>query len=240
MNNSLSDRFIKHLDKIHKARRSTYGRWVCKKCNSVFNTRKELRDHTHQHFPMINGLICPFCNKEFKSNHAVRGHIANCKNNPVIDIEQQKAFHKKASDTFKRRYSNGEIRGSFNGRHHSEKSKIKIRESAISYLKTIYGTPCRYNKKSIPILEKISKEHGWNIQHAENGGEFYTGIGFFVDAYDREKNIVLEYDERNHYTDVYNNILTNKDLERQKLIIEHLKCEYWRYNETTGVLWKVI
>ena len=29
--------------------------------------------------------------------------------------------------------------------------------------------------------------HGWIIQHAENGGEFYTGIGYWLDAYDKEK-----------------------------------------------------
>lgn len=106
-------------------------------------------------------------------------------------------------------------------------------------MSTKHANPCRYNKQSIPILEQIAKEHGWNIQHAENGGEFYTGIGYFVDAYDKEKNIVLEYDEPRHYKDVENNILREKDLKRQKEIIEHLHCEYWRYNETTKCLWKV-
>jgi hypothetical protein len=97
----------------------------------------------------------------------------------------------------------------------------------------------RYNSHAISVLEKIAKEKGWNLQHAENGGEFYTGIGYFVDAYDKEKNIVVEYDEKKHYDDVENNILREKDLKRQKEIIEHLYCEFWRYNETTKCLWKV-
>lgn len=104
---------------------------------------------------------------------------------------------------------------------------------------TVKSSRPRYNKSSISILESIAKEHGWNIQHAENGGEFYTGIGYFVDAYDKEKNIVLEYDEPKHYVDVENNILREKDLKRQNEIIEHLHCEYWRYNEAMNVLWKV-
>ena len=56
--------------------------------------------------------------------------------------------------------------------------------------------------------------HGWTIQHAENGGEFYTGIGYWLDAYDKEKNIALEYDEPKHYIDIKNNILREKDIKR--------------------------
>lgn len=114
-----------------------------------------------------------------------------------------------------------------------------MRIAAANYLRTTRATPCRYNKSSILILEAIAKEHGWNIQHAENGGEFYTGIGYFVDAYDKEKNVVLEFDESVHYVDIENNILREKDIIRQKEIIEHLHCEYWRYNSVTKILWKV-
>lgn len=136
-------------------------------------------------------------------------------------------------------YALGEKTSIWLGRHHSDITKCKMRISAAKYLQTIRDTPCRYNKSSIAILEEIAKEHEWNIQHAENGGEFYTGIGYFVDAYDKEKNIVLEYDEPIHYIDVENNILREKDLIRQKNIIDHLHCEYWRYNEATQKLWKV-
>lgn len=78
----------------------------------------------------------------------------------------------------------------------------------------VVGSRPRYNKSSIPILEAIAKEHGWNIQHAENGGEFYTGIGYFVDAYDKEKNIVLEFDEAAHYADAENSILSEKRFDK--------------------------
>ncbi len=74
-------------------------------------------------------------------------------------------------------------------------------------------------------MKHIAEEHDWHIQHAENSGEFYIGIGYFVDVYDKEKNVVLEYDEKKHYW--------------QSQIIQHLHCEYWRYNETTATLWKV-
>ena len=89
-----------------------------------------------------------------------------------------------------------------------------MREAACKYLMKNNPTPCRYNKSAISVLEQIAKEHDWTIQHAENGGEFYTGIGYWLDAYDKEKNVVLEDDEPAHYEDVENNILREKDLNR--------------------------
>ena len=145
---------------------------------------------------------------------------------------------KKSVKTRKLHYKQGIIQNPWKGKHLSDSTKQKIRESTCQYLLKTHGGP-RYNKSAIPVLEQIAKEHGWKIQHAENGGEFYTGIGYFVDAYDKEKNIVLEYDEPVHYADVENNILREKDLKRQNEIIEHLHCEYWRYNEKMKVLWKV-
>ena len=156
-----------------------------------------------------------------------------------MDNEQYCLMHKTAGKTLKRKIQNGEVIPSFRGKHHTKESKRKLRQSISKYLVDTIGSRPRYNKSAIRILEQIAKEHGWNIQHAENGGEFYTGIGYFVDAYDKEKNIVLEYDELAHYEDVENNILREKDLKRQKEIIEHLHCEYWRYNEATKCLWKV-
>lgn len=63
-------------------------------------------------------------------------------------------------------------------------------------------------------------------------------LGYFVDAYDKDKNIVIEYDEPYHYKDVEHNILCEDDLKRQKEIIDCLHCEFWRYNEKTKTLWK--
>ena len=140
------------------------------------------------------------------------------KNVPFLkDICQKKkydAMHRRSGKTIKRKLKTGEIVHPWHGKHHSEETKRKIRQSTIKYLVNVVGSRPRYNKSAICMLEQIAKEHGWNIQHAENGGEFYTGIGYFVDAYDKEKNVVLEYDEKHHYEDVENNILKEKDLKR--------------------------
>lgn len=84
----------------------------------------------------------------------------------------------------------------------------------------------------------MNKQNNWNLQHAENGGEYYVA-GYFVDGYDKKLNIVFEYDEPRHYKNVNESILRDKDLQRQQNIIQKLNCEFWRYNEKIKVLYKV-
>ena len=203
------------------SKKSKQNGWICTTCQQVFRTRAELRKH------------------HIETNHLTeeqngKGHGWNkgLTVNTSLSVAKSRA-------TYHQHFLEGKFHGSNFGKHHSEETKRKIRQGTIKYLLNVVGSRPRYNKSAIGILEQIAKEHGWNIQHAENGGEFYTGIGYFVDAYDKEKNIVLEYDEPLHYEDAKNNILREKDLKRQREIIEHLHCEYWRYNEATKSLWKV-
>ena len=79
-----------------------------------------------------------------------------------------------------------------------------------------------YNPNSISILEQKSKElEIYDLQHAENGGEFYIKeLGYWVDGYSKEKNVVIEYYEK------YHDKQTEKDLIRQKEIQDFLKCQF--------------
>ena len=76
-----------------------------------------------------------------------------------------------------------------------------------------------YNPKSISIIEDYGKEHGYNFQHAENGGEVQV-LGYFLDGYDKENNVVIEYMEKHHKRRV------KQDTIRKKEITEHLNCKY--------------
>lgn len=79
----------------------------------------------------------------------------------------------------------------------------------------------------IAIIEKFGKENGFNFQHAENGGEFKVpGLGYWVDAYDSKKNVVLEIDERQHF-DKFGNLI-ERDVKRQNEIISVLGCQFYR------------
>ena len=229
----------KHLNKIHLQKRAPYGRWKCLHCNQIFETRRQLQNHNCclRAEKTANGFKCPYCSAIIENGRKLGGHMLNCKKHPAK--QQHDLAHKKSGKTLSMRIKAGKLISGFKNMHHSEKSKDKIRKNTRAYLEIVKDAKCRYNKSSIKVLEQIAKEHGWNIQHAENGGEFYTGIGYWLDAYDKEKNVVLEYDEPAHYEDVENNILREKDLKRQNEIIEHLHCEYWRYNEKMKVLWKV-
>ena len=85
-----------------------------------------------------------------------------------------------------------------------------------------------YNISSIMILEEIAKEMGiTDLQHAENGGEFHIKeLGYFVDGYSKEQNIVLEYDEPHHFNSDGN--LKESDIIRQNEIEEYLDCTFIR------------
>lgn len=93
--------------------------------------------------------------------------------------------------------------------------------------KKIYNpTACRY-------LDKLSKEMGWKLVHAKNGGEKILE-GYFVDGYDVRRKIVVEYDEPYHY--YANGKLKRKDVERMRDIIKHTGCKFYRYNEQLKTL----
>jgi hypothetical protein len=115
--------------------------------------------------------------------------------------------------------------------------KTKIRKTVIEKLKQQFGgIHPWYNKTACKYFDELNKQNGWNLQHAENGGEFYIEeLGYWADAYDKEKNIVVEYDEPKHYK--INGELKEKDVHRMNEIYEHLKCEFWRYNEKENKLY---
>jgi hypothetical protein len=112
----------------------------------------------------------------------------------------------------------------------SKETKRKLRISHIKRIELAHFngnqvTPF-YNRKSIPIIEKYGVEHGYSFQHAENGGEYYIKeLGYWVDGYDKDKNVVLEFDEKYHTKQ------QDKDNKRQNEIIEYLKCGFIRLDE---------
>ena len=198
------------------------------------------------------------CGKEFEKSLSLASHFSHCdvhhnavgtkrklrperhsmcwENKTKEEIE---AIHKKSTKTRKNRYDNGELCGTFKGKKHSEESKQKTRESTLKFLSTqIKGFKARYNKEACKFIDYLNKQNNWNLQHAENGGEFSIN-GYFVDGYDKERNIVFEYDEKCHYIDVENNVLKQRDLERQKSIKETLNCRFIRYNEKMNLLYEV-
>ena len=121
------------------------------------------------------------------------------------------------------------------GKTHSNETKQKIRLKYMDRLHKIFGQIVvpNFNEAACKFIDKLNEEKGWNLQHALNGGEVEL-YGYFVDGYDKERNIIVEYDERKHYN-IYGR-LREKDIHRMNEIINHLHCKFYRYNEKTKEL----
>ena len=202
------------------------------------------------------------CGKQFTKFQSLNAHLSHCDyhhncmgtvrklrpseinhsmNWENKSIEEIKDFHKRSGETYTKHINEGKFEPTFLGKHHTEESKEKTRKSTIKYIESLpnyNGTKARYSHKACIYINNLNKEKNWNLQHAENGGE-YSICGYFVDGYDKDLNIVFEYDEIRHYTNKENNILKEKDIKRQQNIINELHCEFWRYNEYLDLLYKV-
>lgn len=112
----------------------------------------------------------------------------------------------------------------------SNHSRRKMRLSAIKRIERNCKNQIlpNFNPMACNIIDIFGKENGYNFQHAMNGGEFYIKeLGYWVDGYDKDKNVVIEIDEKKHFK---NGNLRKKDLIRQNEIEEFLKCKFIRFN----------
>lgn len=200
-------------------------------CGKEFNNHQSLNVHFSH---------CDYhheCRGTIRKGHASELTKSMCWDNKTED--EIKEFHKKSGKTYSDRVKNSDILPSFKDRKHKLESKEKTRKSTIEYLKqTIGNNFVRYSINGCRYIDKLNEKMNWNLQHAENGGEVEI-CGYFLDGYDKNLNIAFEYDEPDHYVDIYNNILSDRDIERQNYIIEKLNCRFFRYNEKLDLLYEV-
>jgi len=147
------------------------------------------------------------------------------KNNPMFGKKVSDLTRQKMSDAHKGRI----------GKPLTESAKQKLREYRANWIINNKGGS-QYNPNACTYFDLLNVQNNWKLQHALNGGEIMC-TGYFLDAYDKERNIVVEYDEPKHY-DVYGN-LKQKDVLRQQRIITHLGCKFFRYNEKTKELYEI-
>lgn len=115
------------------------------------------------------------------------------------------------------------------GNKWSKKQKTRMREISVKkYIERGYILT-NYNPNACKYFDRLSKEKKWNLQHAENGGEVVVN-GYFLDAYDKDRNIVVEYDEPNHFL---GGKLKQKDVDRMNEIKQTMGCTFYRYDERT-------
>lgn len=193
----------------------------CKK-EQVYKTKSNLTASIRKN------TLCLSCSNTLK---------AEGKNNPMygkkhLEETKQKIKEKRKHQVFndetrekmsKSRIKNLKEYNTWEGRAHTDESRNKMRLSHIEYISKIKGQMFpKYNVDSIPIIEEYGKKNGYNFQHAENKGEYYIKeLGYWVDAYDEENNVVLEVDEPRHK--YYKN-----DDKREQEIKDLLGCKFIR------------
>jgi hypothetical protein len=123
----------------------------------------------------------------------------------------------------------------FFGKTHTNEIKLLLSEqSRMRMLERVkkYGGRPSFNPIACKFIDKLNEQNGWQLQHALNGGEVNV-IGFSLDGYDKERNIIFEYDEQKHHQTWYK----KKDLVRQEKLISKLNpSKFIRYDELNNKL----
>jgi site-specific DNA-cytosine methylase len=86
------------------------------------------------------------------------------------------------------------------------------------------------HKEFCSMIEPMKARCNDVLSYIELLGHSYTTVGEWMgkNGYDKEKNVVIEYDEKHHFR---NKKLQEKDIKRQKEIEDYLKCKFIRINE---------
>ena len=113
------------------------------------------------------------------------------------------------------------------GKPKSDVHKMNLRYAKIKDLKSKFGEKLgpNYNSNACKLFEILNNKFGWDGKHAENGGEIIV-CGYWLDFYEPNINLAIEYDEIGHKYRIA------QDIKKQKEIINELGCKFIRINET--------
>jgi len=124
------------------------------------------------------------------------------------------------------------------GRVFTNEHRKNLRISTINYIEKRlqlnggHHVPA-FNINACNVFDKISNILKINIQHALNGGEYYIKeLGYWVDGYDSDNNVVYEFYEK------YHKYSQDRDFRRENEIKQHLNCEFiiiWECEENNFI-----
>ena len=194
---------------------------------------------------VLNGekAKCKQCDNEASFDNIAKGYRKHCSKSCSKKVQPNSVgwahVHKegyepwnkgrKMSDEYKTNWLNSVKNTRWNS--NDDEIRKKLRLKFIEKLKLIdkkFHPP--YSKKGCEYFNMLMEKTGTNIQHAENGGEYYIEeLGYWVDGYDEENNVVYEWDDPGHFI---GNELREKDKKRQKEIEEFLGCKFIRIKQS--------
>lgn len=212
--------------------KDTMGRW-CKQCPRC-NREIVGKDGTSiTKFNVSNsitkGTVCHSCVKIGKPTWASlhreemsRKHRGN--KHPFYGKKHTKEFRQKQSKRFKGRELSDRIKRNLSRSNTEAWKRPDVREK---YNNALLRTKWLKVRTDIGQLELLKKWNGLGFNFLPN---YQIKVGndlFYIDGYDVERNVVLEFDSSYH--DKYKQ--SNKDLVRQVKIIKMLNPKrFWRYN----------
>lgn len=158
--------------------------------------------------------------KAFERNRGTGVYSNSGSKNPMYELKKEK------SPSYKRIHTDDERERMSKPR--SEDFKRKMRLATLKRVGGM-GGGVNYNKKACIFFERLNKEMGWRGVHAQNKGEFKVkDLGYVVDYYEPQLNLVIEWDEESHYL---GDSLRQRDLDRQEQIMKNLGCSFIRIRQ---------
>jgi len=118
--------------------------------------------------------------------------------------------------------------------NHTSLTKEHKRKLRLSHIKRIekirfggYQLTPNFNMAACKIIDEYGEQHGYNFQHAMNGGEYHIkNLGYWIDGYDKTKNVAIDYYENNHHHYNKDGSMKKKDLIRIDEIKQYLNCDF--------------
>ncbi len=168
-----------------------------------------------------NGIkISPNKGKELSNNYKQK--ISNTLKNRKFSDEHKQNL----SIAGKKLYKNGYIHP-MQGKKHSDKTREKQRLSRLKDIEKKYGIACpNYSLNACKFFDWLNQEFNLNGQYALNKGEYHIKeLGYFLDYYESDLNLVIEWDEPHH------KYKKEKDKIRQQEITDFLNCTFIRIKE---------
>ena len=196
----------------------------CPECNEIIKYSKENYFEIALNKKSLCKSCCKLGDRNSSKHPKVRKKMSESKkgkNNPMFGTggywigkkrpnQSKKMLGKKRPDQSKRMKEKNPAK--------RLEVRKKMRISRLNYIKSLYGQVSpNYNFVGCEIIRWFNMYYDFNFQHAENGGEVCID-GYFPDGVDEKRKIIIEIDEKHHFTS--NGKLKEKDIKRQRYLEE--------------------
>lgn len=207
-------------------------KYCSRKCSSIGQRKYINRDWSLE--CTICGSITKYYSRE-NYRRAIRDNrtmCIPCRGKTNKGLKRTKKQRKTISTKTKVAMQTPEIREKVIRGLNTPEVKRKLREARAKQIK-LSGKWVSYNAKACKFFDKLNTSLQLSGVHALNGGEKQIA-GYFVDYYEPNFNLVIEWDEKHHKKQI------KKDLIRAKEIIKEIGCTFLRIDEETMMLTEVI